>query len=526
MSEEKSLQQIIEELDNLPSLIEKRDAAEQDLKAAEEACEADMQDSLVGETGASLREFEKESRKAMDEKYPKGCPIKVEEIPFPEFATPAKERRAIALFRFSLVLGAAIFVAGIIFSKIFWGAVMALVLVGVAYWYRQHVDHGYLGKCRRWISDLAVWQRKISSFDAEAEKAFLSNCLEYDQMYGKHVAACEEKLKESLPALIKDRQASETTALAQIEQKKQTRDQAQAALDAVTVLAPDQYSMATQISEMLKAGRVETVESAIEAILEEARKEGKKGKTSKKATKSKPQEKAEDGAEFSLRDKREALKWVAYPRPAKWFRDYDGKENYKKLKTKQEKILFYYSYLCSLRLGNHNDNTNRHKTPHRSLCETVETKKTFETVYHIACIMALAVDGSSLHYASYPDILDRNKNPLVRLVDDYSFDMHDENRENKWYAKDGTVCEKFAMRCKEIFCQIAYRDSEDVERGEQDYMNCRLTPVDGDLDQYRLEQYYIWFVLAKNGVPLPYDYTLQNAMKKIVTTKRKEDRDE
>lgn len=79
---------------------------------------------------------------------------------------------------------------------------------------------------------------------------------------------------------------------------------------------------------------------------------------------------------------------------SEWFFSEDGKKAYDEAKTLSQKTMFFFDYLSAL---------------DRSRGESGDEK--IETM--LAYILASAVDGSSLEFAKYPDILNPEKNPLI-----------------------------------------------------------------------------------------------------------------
>ena len=74
---------------------------------------------------------------------------------------------------------------------------------------------------------------------------------------------------------------------------------------------------------------------------------------------------------------------------SEWFFSEDGKKAYDEAKTLLQKTMFFFDYLSALD----------------------RSSKEIETM--LAYILASAVDGSSLEFAKYPDILNPEKNPLI-----------------------------------------------------------------------------------------------------------------
>lgn len=78
--------------------------------------------------------------------------------------------------------------------------------------------------------------------------------------------------------------------------------------------------------------------------------------------------------------------------PIGWYLSRSGEQAYRNAKTFAQKVNYFYEYLRSL----------------------ANTSVGMERIYKVAFIMAAVVDGSTLPYATYPDILNQDKNPLVR----------------------------------------------------------------------------------------------------------------
>ena len=95
------------------------------------------------------------------------------------------------------------------------------------------------------------------------------------------------------------------------------------------------------------------------------------------------------------------------PKTPEWFSSAEGEKAYKAAKTLTEKTEFFLDYFIAVR---------------------PDVTESYDVLYRAAYIMASAVDGSSLPYARYPDILDSTLNPIVRFV-----------RLNSLTSKDMTV---------------------------------------------------------------------------------------
>ncbi len=77
-----------------------------------------------------------------------------------------------------------------------------------------------------------------------------------------------------------------------------------------------------------------------------------------------------------------------------WYFSKEGKKTYNEAKTPAKKTMFFFDYLTAV----------------------AKSKDKREVLYRIAYIMANSMDDSSLDFAGYPNILDAEKNPLVKYV--------------------------------------------------------------------------------------------------------------
>ena len=84
------------------------------------------------------------------------------------------------------------------------------------------------------------------------------------------------------------------------------------------------------------------------------------------------------------------------PRTREWFFSETGHQAYNRAHTVPDKTVYFYNYLCCI-------------SPH---------KKNLDFLERIAFIMANSMDQSNLPFAGYPNILDKDKNPFIGLVED------------------------------------------------------------------------------------------------------------
>jgi hypothetical protein len=96
-----------------------------------------------------------------------------------------------------------------------------------------------------------------------------------------------------------------------------------------------------------------------------------------------------------IKDK-EAVQDYLIPRTREWFFSENGHQAYNKASTVPDKTIFFYNYLCCI-------------SPQ---------KKNLDFLERIAFIMANSMDQSNLPFAGYPNILDKDKNPFIKLAED------------------------------------------------------------------------------------------------------------
>lgn len=83
-------------------------------------------------------------------------------------------------------------------------------------------------------------------------------------------------------------------------------------------------------------------------------------------------------------------------RTREWFFSETGHQAYNRAHTVPDKTVYFYNYLCCI-------------SPH---------KKNLDFLERIAFIMANSMDQSNLPFAGYPNILIKDKNPFIGLVED------------------------------------------------------------------------------------------------------------
>ena len=174
---------------------------------------------------------------------------------------------------------------------------------------------------------------------------------------------------------------------------------------------------------------------------------------------------------------------LAMIRPTEWYLSAQGKAAYREAQDPMQKLLYFYAYLravCYKRIRRAGSYGWEEKT---------RSESTNEFLYKIAFIMAKVGQGSSLPYANYPDILDPEKNPLVRFCENSFLEER-----LMLYTLCGVECdeeEKFTFK-ERAFQHLTYCDGE-----------CT--------DQYKLERYFIWALMSKKPLEAVYCYDIINS---------------
>ena len=87
---------------------------------------------------------------------------------------------------------------------------------------------------------------------------------------------------------------------------------------------------------------------------------------------------------------------------ADWYFTKEGEKAYTDAKTPAQKTMYFFDYL-------------------QAVVESTDIVE--EIVYSVAYVMANSVDSSSLDFAGYPNILDTDKNPLIKCLKTPKFSM-------------------------------------------------------------------------------------------------------
>lgn len=183
--------------------------------------------------------------------------------------------------------------------------------------------------------------------------------------------------------------------------------------------------------------------------------------------------------------KNPALIDEATKKPDKWYFSREGKEEYDKANTLLKKTEYFYNYLLSL-------------SYHRFQNINYEVSYK-DTMYKLAYVIAHSVDGSSLPFAKYPDILDSEKNPLVYYAEyEISSGLED--------------AEKSALNEIYMVSELLEEVYNKLKKGKRDkllrpYKDLEMPNPDGTVsDLYKLERDIIWIFRFEEDT-FPYDFT-------------------
>ncbi len=98
-------------------------------------------------------------------------------------------------------------------------------------------------------------------------------------------------------------------------------------------------------------------------------------------------------------------------KPTAWYLSAEGKKAYESAKTKAEKIEYFRAYITAF--------AGEQSADIKKLLDggTWVGLKNFErNSFAIAYVMANSVDGASLRYGKYPEILSADENPLLKCI--------------------------------------------------------------------------------------------------------------
>ena len=90
----------------------------------------------------------------------------------------------------------------------------------------------------------------------------------------------------------------------------------------------------------------------------------------------------------------------AQNREEKWYFTKEAEEYYQSLVTPAHRVKFFYRYLRTAVV----------------LDESIAPRAYSETLYKIAVIMARSMVEANLSFGGYPNVIDENKNPLIKFV--------------------------------------------------------------------------------------------------------------
>lgn len=161
---------------------------------------------------------------------------------------------------------------------------------------------------------------------------------------------------------------------------------------------------------------------------------------------------------------------------ADWFFTKAGKKAYKQASTPAKKVLYFYDYLTAVYKAEE-----AKKTSYRTYQDDDQLSKKH---YQLAYILATCIDSSSLEFAGYPNILDPEKNPLIKCV------------KNDKTSTDYLLA---ALNSDDTVNAEMYYKIE-----EKPYTHLTYIDKNGDMsDMYKLQRY----IIAMGGIS-PYRYDI------------------
>lgn len=164
-------------------------------------------------------------------------------------------------------------------------------------------------------------------------------------------------------------------------------------------------------------------------------------------------------------------------REEKWYFSTEGKKEYESLSSLAQKTHFFLNYLVSIA-----------KTPD---CR--------EYLYRIAFVMANSMVNSELDFGGYPNVLDEDKNPLVRYIKNETLVSDDEYR--------GTYCGIFLC----VLHTGSEKQSDMYIYKDKPYTRISYCKENEPLtDMYKIERDIIWAfsVEESKNTFVPYIYSM------------------
>ena len=159
----------------------------------------------------------------------------------------------------------------------------------------------------------------------------------------------------------------------------------------------------------------------------------------------------------------------------KWYLSDEGQAAYEAADTPAKKTRFFFDYLMSKKLN------------------TVKAEDATDVLFKTALIMTCAIDKTSFEYGSYPNILDEEKNPLLKDV----FGMTKKSFDT--LKKSPDLLSVFHLSSLHGKTTSAYK-------GNKGYLNLSFCK-DGEecSDLYKLERAIIGICCGDNDMLDPYD---------------------
>ncbi len=104
-------------------------------------------------------------------------------------------------------------------------------------------------------------------------------------------------------------------------------------------------------------------------------------------------------------------------KPTAWYLSAEGKKAYESTKTKAERIEYFRAYITAFACEQSEDIK---KLLEGTRARLPQEQKNFErNSFAIAYVMANSVDGASLKYGKYPEILSADENPLLKCIKNF-----------------------------------------------------------------------------------------------------------
>ena len=174
---------------------------------------------------------------------------------------------------------------------------------------------------------------------------------------------------------------------------------------------------------------------------------------------------------FSLLLRKDAIVKKQKEEPSDWYFSKAGRKAFENATTPAQKTLYFFNYLCLAAQEGSNRNV----------------------LYKLAYVMSHSVENSSLPYAGYPDIIDPEKNPLVKLV------------------KSKQLPAMYPELYVTEFLDALHSEGSVSSNKDRPYLALSYPEENGEVsDLYRIERDIIWCFQATSQGTLvsPYTYDI------------------